>query len=256
MFNNAPRLIAWFAVVGFTCLSGFGGLALAEDTNSSSYSDRIFLKNGDIVTGDLKELDRGKLRFKTRTMDTVFINWVDIESIESRKYLRVEKVDGSFNYGTIRGSDRENALVIQNRGHQVDVPTLEVAALQPIRVQESLWRRFEGDLSAGVDFKSASDILLVNLSSNVRFKQEKSEIAFSANWNETSRADDNDSARADLSGVYTRFLQDRWFWKGLTGFETNEELGLEMRTLVAATGGKYLIQQPTLPPRFECRTGR
>jgi putative salt-induced outer membrane protein YdiY len=239
--------------VGLLVLISPGTSALAQLDDSAGYTDRIHLRNGDVITGNMKELDRGKLRFKTQTMDEVFINWVDIESIDSDKYLRVERVDGTFNYGVIQHSDLSDGLVIEDRGQEVEVPILTVSTIQPIRVQQSFWRRLEGDLSAGIDFKTASDILLINLSSNVRFKEVKYEIALSANWNETSRTEDNDSSRADIVGDYTHFLRNRWFWRATTGFETNEELGLDLRTLVGATAGRYLIQNPTL--RFELNAG-
>jgi putative salt-induced outer membrane protein YdiY len=238
---------------GIALLTGSTEAVQAQIDDSGGYSDRIYLKNGDVITGSMKELDRGKLRVKTRTMDTVYVNWVVIESIDSDKYLRVGKADGTFNYGVIRQSDLSDGLVIEDHGQEVEVPILAVSTIQPIRVQESFWRRLDVDVKAGIDYKTASDILLINLSSNVKFREEKYEIEIAANWNETSRTEDNNSSRADLVGDYTRFLRDRWFWKATTGFETNEELGLDLRTLVAGTAGRYLIQNPTL--RFEVNAG-
>ena len=113
-------------------------------------------------------------------------------------------------------------------GEEVEVPILAVSSIQPIRIEESFWRRIEGDLKVGIDYKTASDILLVNLATNLRFREEKYEIGFSANWNETSRTEDNNSSRADISASYTRFLRNRWFWQGSGGLERNEELGLDL----------------------------
>lgn len=234
-------------------LVSFGQPVLAQLDDSGQYTDRIHLKNGDVITGNMKELDRGKLRLKTHTMDTVFINWVDIESIDSDKYLRIEKADGSFNYGAIKQSDLDSGLIVEDHGQQTEVPILTVSSIQPIRVNQSFWRQLEGDVSAGIDYKTASDVLLINLSSNLRFKQQKYELAFGANWNETSRTEDNNSSRADLTGSYTRFLRKRWFWKGSVGLERNEELGLNLRELVGASAGRYLVQTPTL--RFELNAG-
>ena len=232
----------------FTCLVTLvilGHPAGAQLENVGAYTDRIHLKNGDVITGNMKELDRGKLRFKTLTMDTVYINWVDIESIDSDKYLRIGQVDGSFSNGVIQQSDLSRGLVIDDRGQDVAIPILAVSTIQPIKVKESFWRQLDGDVSTGIDYKKASDILLVNLSSNLRFKQEEYEVALSANWNETSRTENNNSSRADVSGTYTRFLRNRWFWKGSGGFERNEELGLDLRALVGATAGRYLVQKTT-----------
>ena len=239
-----------FAVIALGALAAPAGAEIDPD---SAYTDRIHLRNGDVITGNIKQLDRGKLRFKTRTMDTVFINWVDIESIDSDKYLRVERTDGTFHYGIIAESDLTNELVVEDRGQEVEVPILAVSTIQPIRVQQAFWRRIEGDLSAGIDFKTASDILLINLATNLRFREEKYELGLSANWNETSRTEDNNSSRADVTGNYTRFLRNRWFWRGSGSLERNEELGLDLRTLIAATAGRYLIQKPML--RLELNAG-
>ena len=238
---------------GIAILACHGETARAQLDDSGQYTDRIVLKNGDVITGNIKELDRGKLRFKTLTMDTVFVNWVDIESIDSNKYLRIEQTDGTFNYGVIQKADLSAELVVEDHGQEVEVPILAVSAIQPIRVKQSFWRRLEGDFSAGVDFKTASEILLINLSSNIRFREEKYELSFGVNWNETSTTETNNSSRADISGTYTKFLKNRWFWQGGTGLERNEELGLNKRVLAGATAGRYLIQSPTL--RLELSAG-
>lgn len=232
---------------------GFAQSALAELDDSGSYRDRIHLKNGDVITGNMKELDRGKLRFKTRTMDQVYINWVDIEYIETDKYLRIEQADGTFNYGFIKRDNLSAVLVIEDRGQEVEVPILAVSSIQPIRVQDTFWRRIEGDVKAGIDYKTSSDILLINLATNFRFREEKYELNLGASWNETARADEDGSSRADLSGGYTRFLKNRWFWRGSASLERNEELGLKLRQLVSATAGRYLVQKPTL--RLELNAG-
>lgn len=253
MPETATARIVPVLAIGVVLLAGIGEPALAQIDDSGGYTDRIYLKNGDAITGNMKELDRGKLRFKTRTMDEVFINWVDIESIETDKYLRIERSDGTFHYGVIAKSDMTNELVVEDRGQEVEVPILAVSSIQPIRVQEAFWRRIEGDLSAGIDFKTASDILLINFATNLRFREEKYELGLSANWNETSRTENNNSSSANLTGNYTRFLRHRWFWRASAGLERNEELGLDLRTLVGATAGRYLIQKPML--RLELNAG-
>ena len=253
MFATVSTQKLLILAAGIAILAGHGESALAQLDDSGQYTDRIVLKNGDVITGNLKELDRGKLRFKTLTMDTVFVNWVDIESIDSDKYLRIEQTDGTFNYGVVQKADLSAELVVEDHGQEVEIPILAVSAIQPIRVKQSFWRRLEGDLSAGIDFKTASDILLINLSSNLRFREEKYELGFNFNWNETSRTEDNNSSRADISGTYTKFLRNRWFWQGLAGLERNEELGLNKRVLAGATAGRYLIQGPTL--RLELGAG-
>jgi putative salt-induced outer membrane protein YdiY len=229
--------------------SGQSAFADEEDT----FSDLVYLKNGDRLTGTIKDLDRGKLRIKTRTMDTVYVNWVDVESIESSTYLRIAKTDGSFRYGQIHKSDISEGLQIEENGSISEVPALEVASMKPIRFDESWWHRFEGDISVGIDYKKASEIALVNLTSSMRLREEKYEFELGLDWNETQEPGRDNSSRADLSGNLTRFLGDRWFWKGSLALQRNQELGINLRTILSGSGGKYFIQTPTM--RFEVNAG-
>jgi hypothetical protein len=230
----------------------FAGPSSAHAQDLELYNDKVYLKNGDRITGNIKELDRGKLRVKTVTMDTVYLNWIDVESIESNTYLRIGKTDGTFTYGRVQKSDMTENLRITDSGKTTEIPAIDVASAKPIRVDESFWNRIEGDVSAGIDYKKASDILLVNVASNLRLREEKYELAFGFNWNETTRIDD-DSSRAELSSDYTRYLKNRWFWKASAGLERNQELGTDLRTIISGTAGKYFILTSTM--RFEVNVG-
>jgi putative salt-induced outer membrane protein YdiY len=250
---NLRRALLTTTATLFLFVALFAGPPSADAQALEEYDDKIYLKNGDRITGNIKELDRGKLRVKTITMDTIYLNWVDVESIESNTYLRIARTDGTFTYGRVQKSDMTENLRIFDSGQTTQVPAAEIASMKPIRVDESFWHRIEGDVSAGIDFKSASDILLVNVASNLRLREEKYELSFGLNWNETSRTEDNDSSRADLSGDYTRLLEDRWFWKASAGLERNQELGIDLRTIISGTAGKYFIQTSTM--RFEVNVG-
>ncbi len=252
------QLIAWRILPGnftilFLSITVFGGSYQAQAQSSESFTDRIYLKNGDRVTGSIKELDRGKLHIKTTTMDSIYLNWVEVESVESDTYLRIAGTDGSFRYGRVQKSDLQASIKVLDKGESIDIPALDIASMKPIRVDESYWHRIEGDISAGIDYKKASDILLVNVASNLRLLEEKYELGFSFNWNETQRTENNNSSRADLGGDFTRFLGDRWFWKASLGLERNQELGLDLRSIVSGSAGKYFVQTGTM--RFEVNAG-
>ena len=101
-------------------------------------------------------------------MDTVLLNWVDVESIQSNTYLRIATTDGQFGYGRVQISDLSQNLRILDNGETLEIPAIEIASMKPIRVDESFWHRIEGDVKAGVNYTKASDILLINVGSNLR----------------------------------------------------------------------------------------
>lgn len=226
--------------------------AAAVDDNDS-YTDIIYLINGDRITGNIKELDRGRLRLRTRTMDTVFINWVNVKSIESDKYQRITKTDGTFVYGRLQQSEQEAELAVVDDGDVVDVKVPTVASMRALRINESLWARLEGDVRAGADYKKATDIVNLNVASNVRLRETAYEIGVGFDWNETRRSEDNDASRAQLFADYTRLRENRWFWKASASLERNDELGLKLRSLASGSVGRYLLQTSTV--RWEINGG-
>ena len=224
-----------------------------DESQAGSYKDRIYLSNGDRVTGSMKELDQGRLRVRTRTMDTVYLNWADIEGIETDKYLRIGLSDGSFEYGQLQRTDSRGDLLVVEAEHAVKISTSEIVSVRPLRVHDRLLARLEGDAKGGVDYTKGSDILKLNVASNLRLRRERYEIAVELSWNETARSEDNNSSRALLAGDYTRFLRDRWFWKGTSSFERNDETGVELRGLLGGSTGRYLVLTPR--QRFEVNAG-
>lgn len=219
----------------------------------AQYTDVIHLKNGDRITGSIKELDRGKLRVSTLTMDTVYLNWVQIESIESNKYLRIERTTGGYNYGRLQQTESASTLGVMDNGRLVELPTEQVAAVRALRVDDSFWARLEGDVKAGIDYKQASDVFTLNLASTVRLREEKYEIGFGFDWNETRRTENNNASRANAWGDYTRLLNERWFWRAAAALERNDELGIELRTIAIGSAGRFLINNSSM--RLETSAG-
>jgi putative salt-induced outer membrane protein YdiY len=251
--TNKRLTLAPLSAVLFLLVISTAVQSLAYAESREAYRDKVYLKNGDRVTGSIKDLDRGKLRVKTTTMDTIYLNWVDVESIESNTYLRIANADGSFRYGRIHKSDLTQNVSILDAGQIIEIPVMEITSMKPIRLDESFWNRIEGDASAGIDYKKASDILLVNVASNLRLREEDHEFGFSLNWNETQRTENNDSSRANLKGDFTRFLSNRWFWSTSAGLDRNQELGINLRSIITGSTGKFLIQTPTM--RFDLNAG-
>jgi hypothetical protein len=247
MGRPAPwRMPMTVDVIRFLVLILLGGAQLAFAQDDDVYPDKIYLINGDRVTGSIKELDRGRLRLKTETMNTVYLNWLDVDYVESDTYLRIALTDGTFKYGRMQKSNVKSNVAIVYDDQAIDIPVYDISGIKTLRIDESLLHQIEGEISAGADYKQASGILLVNLASKLRYREEKYEIEMGLNWNQVQLDENNNTSRADLSGDYTRFLGDRYFWKATTGFERNQELGIDLRSIVGATAGRYLIESPIM----------
>jgi sRNA-binding regulator protein Hfq len=219
-----------------------GGSLSAHAQTDESFTDRVYLKNGDRLTGSIKELDRGQLRLKTETSNTIYLHWVDVQSVDSMTYFRVVLTDGSFKNGRLQKADKVASVRVFDGKESVEIPALQISGMQSLRVDETFVQKLEGEISAGVDYKQASDILLVNVASSLLLREEQHEIELGVNWNETQRSEGNNTSRGDLSGEYTQILENQYFWTAMAAFERNQEVGLDLRSLLGGTGGRYLVQ--------------
>jgi hypothetical protein len=222
----------------------FLGLALSLTAfpSQAERTDVVYLLNGDRVTCDIKQLSRGRLRVKTDAMETVYIDWDLIDRISTTKLMQVEMLDGRRRLGELDGGESRELLVIDD-GETLTLPMTEVVNINRIKIDESFLDRLGGSLSAGVNYQQSSDVSASSVSGNLRYREEKFEVTSSLSINNTTQAaEGGDRLRADLNGAYRRLLENRWFWTGFGSFERNDELGIDLRTLVGAGMGRFILQ--------------
>jgi len=56
--------------------------------------------NGDIITGEIKELTLGILQYKTDDMGTVSVKWERVRKIQSTNFFEVETTKGLIYFGS------------------------------------------------------------------------------------------------------------------------------------------------------------
>src|SRR4051812_8238575 len=70
-------------------------------------TDVIILRNGDHLTGELKELARGKLTFETDDAGTVAIEWDKVKSVTATATFEVDDLDGGQYFGALRPATKD-----------------------------------------------------------------------------------------------------------------------------------------------------
>lgn len=228
---------AWLAGLA---LLAWAGSALADKT------DIVELRNGDRVTCEIKNLERGRLRVSTDSMGTVFIEWQDILRITSPALYVVEMQDGSRLQGTLAGTEVERQLLLRGGSGGGDkeefVPMESVVWLDPLKLDERIVKRWDGSVSAGFDATKANSDTSLSASFDARRRAEDFLLNFGGSVYSRSQDGVDDSLRADFNAVYRGLLEDRWYWAALGTFERNDELGIDLRTLGGTGYGRFLVQ--------------
>jgi len=75
--------------------------------------DTLIAKDGTVLQGEIKELDRGTLSMETSFSDADFtINWLDVKQIISSRSFRFTLANGRRLYGTVSKDTVSNKLII------------------------------------------------------------------------------------------------------------------------------------------------
>lgn len=205
-------------------------------------TDIVVLVNDDAVTGEVKSLDFGSLRYSTDSMGTVQIDWEDIVSVSSKQSLQIELVDGTRYFGSVQPGDEEYQLRIVTPSRQVDVAMRRIVRMTPIETEERLWERIDGSLSFGLNTQKASEVTTLNLAFDASYRTLSYIASLSVNSAITDQPSEETSARQNVAFNLQRFRPSRWFTGWLASWEKNDELGINSRVLAGVGLGRYMVQ--------------
>jgi hypothetical protein len=206
-------------------------------------TDIIVMNNGDRLTCEIKQLDHGKLLVSTESMGQVSIEWDDIRRIESDYEFQMERIDGTRVTGTIAKTTDTNQIVLQDDDQTVTFAHRNVVRIS--QIENSFWERLKGSLSFGYSFTKASQVAQGNLGFHATHRNEIRAFSLDGSTIITSDQANEATQRSNLNFNVTRVRQNRWFNSYLVGFESSDELGLNLRSSLGAAMGRYIIQNNT-----------
>ena len=141
----------------------FTGIACAK-------TDVVIFNNGDRLTGEVKSLERGRLRFKTDATDTINIDWDDVAYLSSNQNVQVETNLGTRYLGHLVPAEKKRNIVVETDAGQIQLNNVQVVIMEPI--EEKGVNRFDGDITAGYNFTKASKVTQVQLGVDLSFRTE------------------------------------------------------------------------------------
>jgi hypothetical protein len=203
-------------------------------------TDIVTLQNGDRMTGDIKGLSRGKLELETNDAGTIAFEWDKIVRLQSTRQFEVEVSAGDRVIGTLGGQTERILTVLTGQG-AVPLPMHEVVRITELGA--SFLSRLDGSISAGFSFSKSSGIAQTTLSSENVLRRPASEVRLggAATITQQSDEEDEDDDRATLGLSYIRYRGKRWFYSVAAGLESNQSLGLVLRSQAGGAVGQRLL---------------
>jgi Protein of unknown function, DUF481 len=218
-------------------------IALALSVRATAYAqgrtDIVTLANGDRITGEIVRLERGRLEFKTDDAGTLYLEWDKLSSLVAKRVVEVLTTDGRRFLGSL-GPAAAFSIAVTTSGGEISLQMSVVTLITPIGA--SFWRQLDGSIDAGFNYTRSSGVAQLNVNSDTVYRTFASRARLTASLTLTKKDDESgrdDRAFAEMS--YLRYPWARWFILTAGRFETNESVGLTLRSQVGAAAGPRLI---------------
>ena len=198
-------------------------------------TDVITLANGDHVTGEIKGLDRGRVEYSTDDIGTIYFEWDKIVSIVSINQFEVITSNGLRYLGSLAKAPDRSLNVVSVGGGLVTLALADVTTIRSIG--KGFWGQFDGSFDLGFSYTKSSDIAQLNLNTTTIRRRPSFEGRLTGSGTLTRTADQEDDDRGTLQLALFRYRGERLYFGTGGGVETNESLGLKLRSQVGVTTG-------------------
>jgi Protein of unknown function, DUF481 len=193
-------------------------------------TDKVHLKNGDIITGEIKSMKLAMLTFKMDGPGTISIKWEEVIRIQSNKVFEF-----TLRWGTLTVSTVDSLF---SNFHIISLDDI----IEIIPIKDRFLKRLSGDFDLGFNYTKSNNILQSNFSSNVRYKVPKLEVQLKLNSVLTNYGDDTSlTSKEDIIFSVTKYNDKRFFLGSYLGWQRNTELGLANRYLLSGVAGLEIL---------------
>ena len=214
-------------------------LSVTATAHAQGRTDVVTLANGDRITGEIVRLTRGRLEFKTDDAGTLYLEWGKLSSLVSKRVVEALTTDGSRFLGTL-GPAVARSITVVTSEREMSLQMSEVTLITPIGT--SFWRQLDGSIDSGFSYTRSSGVAQLNFNSDTVYRTLASRARLTASLNQTKKDDESGrDDRASMEMSYLRYPWPRWFILAAGRFETNESLGLTLRSQIGAAAGPRLV---------------
>jgi hypothetical protein len=230
---SPARLLA--GLITGACLLLAGPLFAAK-------TDVIELKNGDHITGEIKSLDRGLLKFKTDHAGTISIEWEYVARVKGDRLLEFEMHSGERYFGTVVNAAESGKMIVRTTTQEEQLLVIaDTVRISQLDEKGSVWDKVDGYIDFGYSDTKATDVREFTFDAGISHRDRKRLLDFSYVTNRSDSGTSN-STSTTFKGERRGFLKNRWFRSGILQLDRNDSLGIDLRTRAGGGLGRYLVQ--------------
>jgi hypothetical protein len=219
-------------------------------------TDVVTLRNGDEVTGEMKWLERGLLKFSTDGMRTVYVEWTKVVTADTDKTFEIVLRDGTIHVGSLKPGGADSVVIVTD---SVSVAASTKRVVRLTRIKRGFWASLDGNLKAGFDYTQQNNKMDLRIGGEVSYIggagvnrglswRAKGATLTRLDFNSTfSRQEGTDEiSRLGAKLLHARQYGKGWFYLGFLSGARNSQLSLEFRTSIGGGLGRLLVESNTM----------
>ncbi len=227
-------------MVGCVLLLAPSAEASAQFVTDPVKNDTLYVRNGDIVTGEFRQLARGLVTFKTDAMATVSVKWTRVLTAKTDKQFEINLSDGRRYYGGLRPSQTAGRVTILGESDTLEVAVRAIVDM--VRLKGSFFRRMDGSFNLGANYTQQNNKVDLTFTGTLRYVHRRNRLTSTLNTTLTRQDSVADITRATFTVGYAREFDHQWLVGGIFSLEQNSQLSLEHRTAFSIGPGRYWVQ--------------
>ncbi len=215
---------------------------LSSFTASAQYRDSIFLFNGQVLIGELKNQNLGVVLIDDKDLKYVNVKAYKIKHIiADHSVFRVETIKKRVYYTSILRTERPGMVRINSGDSTLEIPIADIFLLTPL--QKNFFKRLDGNFGLGFSFSKSSKIGQINTNATVSYTDKK--FAYQLLMNALSSIDSSkfsrDNENLQLFASYD--VSKSWFLAAQVIYQRNLELSIARRFQeMLGAGNKVLLK--------------
>jgi Protein of unknown function, DUF481 len=213
--------------------------SLISHSASAQLKDTLFLHDGQILSGEFKKFQYGKIEFDMDNVQIVNVKYNKIRTIRTHQHnYRVETADRRIITGVIKPAENDGIIRIQTKDSVILIP-IDQATL--ITAFDPRWiKNIHGYVSAGYSYTKSSNIGRLNLDASANFNSRKFNSILSGNAAYTTEKKTLSRDRENISTSNFYILTPWWSLGAILSYQRNLELGL-LRRYQESFGYRYNV---------------
>jgi putative salt-induced outer membrane protein YdiY len=216
-------------------------LALILTLPGAALADRLVMKNGDVITGNISLIDDDEVTIEPPYTDEFSVDLADVSAIETDEEFDVVLVDGREAPARFAGgADGQQTLIVEEKSYQISLDQIDMAEEpEPWYERDS---RVDLNVTARDGNTDSSNVLLF-ADTTLRFGDHRhlGELTFARDEVDGIKTKKQDLFRYE----YNWLFNDPWYLGATASFERDPIKDLDHRYTLGALVGRDIIDDGT-----------